>query len=333
MVDVTYIGSRTQHIWVGYQENPPVYIAGTCAPGQFPGVTVASPNCSNTNNNNVAARSILRLLNPAEGAYYTQGDIDQLYPDATGHYNSIRIGMQKRMSSGWSVNANYTRSKCINQGEPAVDINNVFPVPQRDPFNDPTPDASTNEGPCAADRPHLLNVSSVLVSPGVGNGILNMVTKDWQVGVIYQARSGAPLTPTTTGNLGLIGGIQRPFIVPGVDPKLDEPVWVPDSAGFNTRLQYFDLAGAFRPNGPGEWGDTPKGSLRGPGFWNVNLSFSRNVNLAQGRRLELRAEAFNLFDTVNWGNPNVQLANANAGRITSTSGDPRIMQFAVKYNF
>jgi len=42
---------------------------------------------------------------------------------------------------------------------------------------------------------------------------------------------------------------------------------------------------------------------------------------------------FNLFNTVNWANPNVTLDNANAGRITNTSGDPRIMQFALKYGF
>jgi len=108
---------------------------------------------------------------------------------------------------------------------------------------------------------------------------------------------------------------------------------VPDSAGFNTRLQWLDLDKAFLPNGPGEIGDNVKGYLRGPGFWNVDLSLSRNVNLAAGRRVELRIEAFNLFNHVNWGNPNTQLGNANAGRITGTSGDPRIMQFAVKYNF
>ena len=44
-------------------------------------------------------------------------------------------------------------------------------------------------------------------------------------------------------------------------------------------------------------------------------------------------EAFNLFDTVNWANPNVTLNSNTQGRVTNTSGDPRIMQFAVKYNF
>jgi outer membrane receptor protein involved in Fe transport len=332
MVDITYMGSRTRNIWIGYEENPAVYIPGNCAPGQFPGVTAAAPACSNTSTNNLNARAILTLLNPAEGQYYQRGNIDQLFSEGKGEYNSVRIGLQKRMSDGWSVNANYTRSKCLNHGEPAVDINNVFPVPQRDPYNDPRPDTSTNWGPCAADRPHLLNLSSIVISPGVGSGIVNTITRDWQVGVIYQARSGSALTPSVSGENALTGNPQRPFIVPGVDPYIDEPFWVPDSAGFNTRLQWINMD-AFRFNTPGEWGDVPKGYLRGPGYWNVDLSFSRNINFSAGRRAELRIEAFNLFDHVNWSNPNVQLGNANAGRITGTSGDPRIMQFAIKYNF
>ena len=47
----------------------------------------------------------------------------------------------------------------------------------------------------------------------------------------------------------------------------------------------------------------------------------------------IRVEAFNLFDHVNWANPNVTVDSATAGRITNTAGDPRIMQFALKYGF
>ena len=50
-------------------------------------------------------------------------------------------------------------------------------------------------------------------------------------------------------------------------------------------------------------------------------------------RIELRVEAFNLFDTVNWANPEVEINQNDSGMITNTTGDPRIMQFAVKYAF
>ena len=81
------------------------------------------------------------------------------------------------------------------------------------------------------------------------------------------------------------------------------------------------------------WGNVSRNYLTGPKFWNTDLAFSRNVNMSGGRRFEIRIEAFNLFDTVNWANPNVTVDSATAGRVTNTSGDPRIMQFALKYNF
>ena len=327
LVDVTYTGSRTNNIWLGYQENPAIYIPGNCQAGQY-ALTAAGP-CSNTSAANRQARALLTLLNPAEGPYYLVNGVAQTYDQGTGHYHGVRFGLQKRMSSGWSMNANYTRSECISQGEPGTDIGNTFPVPLIDPYNNPRPDASTNEGPCAADRKHNFNLSSVLLSPGVGGGFVKTLTKDWQVGLIYQVRSGSTLTPSTTGDTALTGLPQRPMIVEGVDPYLSEG----DRFWVNPReLQWFNMA-AFAQNPVGVWGNVPRGYLRGPGFWNVDLAFSRNLRVADGKRIELRVEAFNLFDTVNWGNPNVTLASNTQGRITSTSGDPRIMQFAVKYNF
>jgi len=80
-------------------------------------------------------------------------------------------------------------------------------------------------------------------------------------------------------------------------------------------------------------GNAPRNGERGAGFWNTDLAFSRNVNMAAGRRVELRIEAFNLFNNVNWGNPDVTVGSATAGRITTTAGAPRIMQFALKYQF
>jgi hypothetical protein len=49
--------------------------------------------------------------------------------------------------------------------------------------------------------------------------------------------------------------------------------------------------------------------------------------------VELRIEAFNLFNNFNWGDPNVGLDAGTFGQINTQNGDPRIMQFAVKYGF
>lgn len=333
MVDVTYMGSRTNNIWLGYQENPAVYIPGNCQAGQY-GLTAAGP-CSNTSAANLQARALLTLLNPVDGPFYGVNNVAQTYDQGEGRYHGVRLGLQKRLSQGWSANANYTYSDCVNQGEPGTDIGNTFPVPLIDGISNPRPDASTNEGPCAADRPHNFNLSAVVLSRGLGRGVLNLLTRDWQVGVIYQARSGSPITPTTTGNLALTGvNQQRPVLVSGIDPYLAEDQRTFAQTGSSRSMAYFNLA-AFAPNTPGNWGNVSKGFLRGPGFWNVDLAFSRNVPVGDQKRVELRVEAFNLFDTVNWANPTVQIGSTalTNGRVTNTTGDPRIMQFAIKYVF
>jgi hypothetical protein len=298
--------------------------------GQY-ALTTAGP-CSNTTANNMRARQILTLLNPTEGLFY--GNVSQAYLDGTGHYNGVKLAVTKRLSNGWSTSTNYTYSKCVNQGEPGTDIGNAFALAEIDPYTNPHPDTSTNEGPCAADRRHNFNLSSVLISPGLGHGILRVATKDWQLGLILQARSGSGITPSVATNNSLQGGIGRPILVPGVDPYIaaDQRTWVMNNGV--PSLTWFNPA-AFGPNTPGVWGNTPKFYLTGPGYWNADASFARNLNMKGGHRVEIRVEAFNLFNHFNWGNPAVQQGSTSLtnGNVTSTSSDPRIMQFALKYSF
>jgi len=335
MFDVTYMGNRTIHIWSGYEENPIVYIPGNCQAGQY-ALTAAGP-CSNTTTANRQARSLLTILNPAAGQFYAANTVAQLFDDARGWYQGVRFGLTRRLAGGWSTSTNYTFSKCTNEGEPggAGDIGNAYPIPIADMTSStPRPDTSTNKGPCVADRRHNFNLSAVLISSGFGSGWVKTLTKDWQTGIIWQARSGSPITPTAAGDTALTGLPQRPILVPGVDANLpeDQRTWA--TTGSAPSLAWFNMA-AFAQNPAGVWGDTPKGYLFGPGFWNVDASFSRNLNFSGNKRIELRVEAFNLFNHSNWANPTVQVGSTalTNGRVTNTTGDPRIMQFAIKYGF
>jgi hypothetical protein len=77
----------------------------------------------------------------------------------------------------------------------------------------------------------------------------------------------------------------------------------------------------------------PANSIKGPAFHKVDLGLSRLVSLAATRTVELRLEVFDLFNTFNWGQPNNNFASGMFGRITTLTGDPRIMQFGIKYGF
>jgi hypothetical protein len=290
MASVTYLGNRTSNTWIGRELNPAVYT---------PTATQA----------NLESRRRLFLLNPSEGQYYST--IQEAF-GGTGRYDGVVLSLQRRLNNGWTMNTNLTLSECVNDGEPGVDITNSFPDPD---------DPSTNEGPCDADRPYILNSSFVYQVSGVGGGWVRRLVNDWQIGTVFQARSGSPLTLSTTGNRSLTGlGNQRPIVVG--DPDLDD----------RTITRWFNTD-AFTGNSPGSWGDSPRGFLRGPAYWNIDLAVSRVFRMTGDTRIEVRAEAFNVTNRVHLGNPNVTFGSADFGRITATQGDARVMQFAVKYTF
>jgi hypothetical protein len=105
-----------------------------------------------------------------------------------------------------------------------------------------------------------------------------------------------------------------------------------DVYGAKTLESYLNRA-AFAQPANGTFGDYERNSITGPGFWKVDLAVSKLLPLPSAQELELRVEVFNLFNTFNWGNPNLNFSAGTFGRITTLGGDPRIMQFGVKYSF
>ena len=122
------------------------------------------------------------------------------------------------------------------------------------------------------------------------------------------------------------------------------PVQVSDDIYANPRTltNYFNRA-AFAQPAPGTYGNFPRNGATGPNYWNVDLAISRQIGVAATQTLELRVEAFNLFNTFNGGSPAAvgandggNTANFNSGRfgrITRQAGAPRIMQLGIKYSF
>jgi hypothetical protein len=77
-----------------------------------------------------------------------------------------------------------------------------------------------------------------------------------------------------------------------------------------------------------------RNTLYGPSFWEWNQSVSRQFQITEGQRLEFRAEAFNLTNSLRRATPGTSLAStATFGVINSSAGSPRILQFALKYVF
>ena len=148
------------------------------------------------------------------------------------------------------------------------------------------------------------------------------LAEGWRVSGILRAQSGSPLTISTGQDRAMTGIVtnQRGNLV-GDDPYVEDEdlVWLnPD---------------AFEQPALGTYGNTTRGQFRGPSRWGVDMVLARMFRVGGAQQIELRAEAFNVLNTVRLENPVTSLSNRNFGRILGISGDMRVMQFAVKYGF
>ena len=99
---------------------------------------------------------------------------------------------------------------------------------------------------------------------------------------------------------------------------------------------------AFAVADVGTFGDVPKGYLRGPSFHSWNMGLFRNFRFNE-MNVQFRAEFFNVFNQVNFdipgttqGDNRIAVNSANFGSITRTvpvTGDPRLLQFGLKFLF
>jgi len=139
---------------------------------------------------------------------------------------------------------------------------------------------------------------------------------------LYRYTSGTPLTIGTNVDRALSG-------VTGQRANLLSTNVYGDTSSFNN---YFNGA-AFGLPAIGTLGSVGRFSVFGPAFFGIDAALSRAFRVREGQTVEVRAEAFNLTNSIRRGNPGTNISAANTfNRILSTA-DPRIMQFAVKYVF
>jgi hypothetical protein len=321
-VSASYLGSYSDRLWAQSALNPGVFLGlGPCTLNTATGPR-AFPVCST--NANLNQRRVLSLENPVKSALI--GALDLNSDVGWQKYSGLKLAARHRSATGVSLNASYTLSKC--RGTATAETFNQISAGYSDPAN-PNFDA----GYCDQDRRHIGTLNAGYETPEFGNGLVRAVASNWRVSGILNARSGSRLNITSGRDNALIGAhnsVQRPDLVsdniygPGRDASDVQPGEQIDN--------YFDRA-AFAHPAAGLLGNAPRNVAVGPKFWQVDMGLSKLVSLIGTQRLELRVEAFNLFNTFNWGNPALNFNAGTFGRITTQAGDPRIIQFGVKYDF
>ena len=275
---------------------------------------------------------VVKQLNPARpGSGSTDsrrlfapeiGNIEYFTEDRRSYYHSMQLSLTKRFTHGFTVLSNYTWSKSLGN----------YPVSSGDgievaPWYLPGADDYVY-GPTNFDHRHRFVVSWVwdLPKARTDNHFLKVLLHGWQVTGIGQYQSGGPYTVSSGRDNSQTGiGRDRAKMTGiGMDPPAgaDKTVW------FNPA--------AFAVNDVGTFGTVGRGAFYGPGLFSWDMGFFKGFKIREQVNIQFRAEMFNIFNQVNFNNPNTTVTGGGFGRITTThpnAGDPRIIQFGIKLVF
>ncbi len=242
--------------------------------------------------------------------------------EATSSYHALQLSAERRFSRGLGFLGSYTYSKWIDQANSPGGVGNPGPSPQ-DLFN-----RRAERSRSSNDIRHRLVFSYLYELPlGFGKRWLNTgpashILGGWQISGITVIQSGPPFSVFTffsRSNTGVGNRMNR--IAGGRLPRSRRSV-----------EQYFD-ASAFELPPLFSFGNAGRNILEGPGSVNFDLSLLKNFRVSEGRRLEFRVEIFNLFNTPQFDLPVSASPSPAFGRIVNTRGEPRELQFALKYEF
>ncbi len=242
-------------------------------------------------------------------------------PFVSGNYNSLQAQLERRFSKGLSILSAYTWGHAIDNGPSSSADDGYDPGPQN-PNN-----LAADRGNAGYDVRQRFTFSSIYELPfGKGKPFLNSnrlggaVLGGWQLMGIFSAQTGLPITPILS-----------------YDPTNTGIIAYPDRIGSGvlanpTVQQWFNGAAFVVPAGT-NYGNSGRNILSGPGFHNIDLGLSRRVAVTERIGLEIRAEAFNLFNTPEFGFPNNTVGVANTGAITTVINPQRELQFALRIAF
>ena len=255
-------------------------------------------------------------------------------------YNAATVVLRRAVSGGWGFDFNYTLGHSIDNGSSSETSSlggGGTGALLQDAFN-----TNAFRGPSDFDSRHTISADAVVELPfGKGKMFLNNIGPwmnqaigGWRVTGLLTFRTGVPLTVSDSGDYNVNYDISAfGILAPGA--KLPANGLTIDSNGNPSIFANPTAVGSFDGAGPGTVGT--RGILRGPHFFDTDLALSKAFSLPwEHMRLTFRVEAFNLFNNVEFGTPNLSLTSAPTfGEITSyaTGAAPRVLQMALRFEF
>lgn len=295
----------------------------TCQPAgyAFRNVATATGNPNVVGTTNFTDTLILDQLRPYRGFR----SIAMVQPRYNSNYHSLQVSAQQRLSGASQIGLAYTFSKNLTDNPSDRSNSPQNPYDIRSEYQRAT-----------LDRRHVLTLNYIYELPffRTQQGFVGKALGGWQASGIITYNTGLPFTAVTS-NLDL-AGLGLLLANPTARPNL---LCDPNQGAPNTREQWFNIS-CFQlnpantatglPNAPGTAG---RGIINGPPTSRVDFTLSKWIRLAEGWRLQLRGETFNLFNKTNFrGFTSLNVTSTAFGQIGSVR-DPRTMQVAAKIVF
>jgi hypothetical protein len=256
------------------------------------------------------------------------GRVDTKSSGSSTSFNGLQFSLYRRTANGLQLGTQYMFSRAFDEGSLG---GGESTAPQNIACR------SCEHAPTNQDIPHTITVNAVYELPFGRNGnsaaAMRRVFGGWQLSGLLQARTGRPLTMTTTRSVNDMpdgnNSNQRADVLAGV------PLY-PDR---KTPEQWFNVD-AFAVPARFTWGNSGRNILRGPGLFQIDLALQKRFVISGPSSFEIRLEAFNAFNRENLGNPGTAVTSPNSfGRITGPlnsgygTGTARQMQFMFRFNF
>jgi hypothetical protein len=253
------------------------------------------------------------------------------------------------LSSALTARASYTFSKAID------DASGIGTSASSQQFG---PDRTLDRGRSDFDTKQRVSTSffytlPALQGPGGALSAISQVVSRWRIGGIFSIRTSVPTTARiTVRQPGFLLSATRPNLVPGQSNNPNEGTSIgcknPDGSTFiepGRKIEgpalFFDPC-VFTVPTPGTVGNLGRATLTGPNTVNVDVSLQRDFPLGGDRRLQFRAEFFNVFNHTNFRTPTANSMqiftgsgrfNPGVGRFVNTATTSRQIQFALRLSF
>jgi hypothetical protein len=264
--------------------------------------------------------------------------LDDQETGASAKYNSLQATLMKQLSHGVQLQAAYTFSKTLSTVAIAPTPTSGMAMNSNDPLN-----ARQQYGPSFAASPQRLSVNYSWELPYKGAGTKGKLLGGWSASGMTIIQNGTPMTFSDNRGGSIYGnaGTSRAQFCPGMGVGN-----IATSGSVKDRLNAFfnksafcappaiwDGIGTDQDNDyPTIYGNTSVGMILGPGQDNTDLSVNKSIAIKESK-MELRMELFNAFNHPQFSTPDTGVTDPTFGEITSSSVNPRLIQFALKYSF